>query len=309
MAFGNQVTGTTSASQTIHVAAVTGAGTAVLGSITLGGADAASFSITGGTCLTTNPVHGGATCTITVAFNPASLGPKAARVDVPLNPPAFVGAISGRSVGLTGTGALAPPVITSALAASGAAGVPFSGYQITATNSPTSFTASSLPPGLTISASGAISGTPTLNGTYNTIITATNAAGTDTKTLVFTISLLAPVITSGSTASGTTGQAFSYQITATNSPTSFTASPLPPGLTLSASGAISGTPTAGGTYNVSVTATNATGTGSQAVTITIGLVAPTAQNVSIDVSLNRACCGEPPAFRIGRMWRRHAKPV
>ena len=88
LAFGNQVVGVTIASQTIHVAAVTGAGTAVLGLITVVGADAGSFSITGGTCLTTNPVHGGATCTVTVAFNPATLGAKAARADIPLNSPA-----------------------------------------------------------------------------------------------------------------------------------------------------------------------------------------------------------------------------
>ncbi len=107
-AFGNQVIGTTSTSQTIYVAAVTGAGTAVLGTITLSGADAGSFSIAGGTCLITNPVHGGAACTIAIAFNPTAPGPKAARVDIPLSPPA-VGGISGRSVGLTGTGTGALP--------------------------------------------------------------------------------------------------------------------------------------------------------------------------------------------------------
>ena len=107
LAFGNLVIPTTSPpSQTIYVAAVTGAGTAVLGPITLIGDT--SFSITGGTCLTTNPVHGGAPCTITVAFNPTTLGAKVARVDIPLNPPA-VGGISGRSVSLTGTGTAAPP--------------------------------------------------------------------------------------------------------------------------------------------------------------------------------------------------------
>lgn len=298
--FVSQSTGTASASSTIYVAAVTGpVGTmAILGPITLSGTDAADFSITGGTCSPTNgPIQdaynggtlvGGTLCTITVAFNPATTGPKTATVNVPLNPPpGCAGCITGRTITLTGTGTLAPPVITSALAASGQAGVPFPGYQITATNSPTSFTASPLPPGLSISASGAISGTPTTDGTYNTVITATNAAGTGTQTLVFTISLLAPVITSGSTASGATGQAFSYQITATNNPTSFTASSLPPGLTVSASsGAILGTPTAGGTYSVSVTATNSTGTASQVVTITIALVPPTVQSASLNITLN-----------------------
>ena len=107
LAYGTRATGTTSASQTIHVAGVTGPGgsMAVLGQITITGANASEFTITGGTCSPTNgPVHGGATCTITVAFNPFSAGAKTALVNVPLDPPAFVGAIVGRSVALSGTG-------------------------------------------------------------------------------------------------------------------------------------------------------------------------------------------------------------
>jgi hypothetical protein len=51
------------------------------------------------------------------------------------------------------------------------------------------------------------------------------------------------------------GNSFVYQITANNNPSSFEASPLPPGLQIdSASGRISGIPTAGGTYDVTVTA-------------------------------------------------------
>ncbi|NBR64011.1 MAG: hypothetical protein EBT77_06865, partial [Verrucomicrobia bacterium] len=56
-----------------------------------------------------------------------------------------------------------------------------------------------------------------------------------------------PVITSPSTAGGIAGQAFSYQITASNSPTSFGASSLPAWASINTtSGVISGaTPTAG----------------------------------------------------------------
>src|SRR5258707_2593448 len=57
----------------------------------------------------------------------------------------------------------------------------------------------------------------------------------------------APVITSGTTASGTVGSAFSYQITATNTPTSYGATGLAAGLAVNTStGLISGTPTAAG---------------------------------------------------------------
>lgn len=106
LAFGSRSTGTTSASQTIFVEAVTGpAGSmAVLGPITVSGANAAEFTVTGGSCSTTNgPVHGGAGCTVTVAFSPLSAGAKSALVNVPLNPPACVGCIAGRSVAVTGS--------------------------------------------------------------------------------------------------------------------------------------------------------------------------------------------------------------
>jgi hypothetical protein len=80
-----------------------------------------------------------------------------------------------------------PPVITSSLTASGNQGSAFT-YTITATNTPTSYNATGLPAGLTIdTVTGIISGTPTTTGTTNVTISATNAYGTDTQTLVITI--------------------------------------------------------------------------------------------------------------------------
>ncbi|MGZ3236817.1 MAG: beta strand repeat-containing protein, partial [Burkholderiaceae bacterium] len=199
-------------------------------------------------------------------------------------------ATSTDSKTLVFTIALSAPAITSTLTASGATGVAFGGYTITASNFPTSFGASSLPPGLSINtATGVISGTPTLNGTFNSTITATNATATDSKTLVFTIALSAPAITSAATASGTTGSAFSYQITASNLPTSYAASGLPAGVSVNTgTGLISGTPTAGGAFNASVSATNATATANQAVTITIGFSPPTAGPAPMTVPVNTA---------------------
>ena len=76
-----------------------------------------------------------------------------------------------------------------------------------------------------------------------------------TSTLAGRTSSEAPVITSKATASGTVGIAFSYQITATNTPTSYSATGLPTGLTInSRTGLISGTPTAAGTSTVTIAA-------------------------------------------------------
>jgi hypothetical protein len=78
------------------------------------------------------------------------------------------------------------------------------------------------------------------------------------------------VISSATTANGTVGQAFSYQIAASNSPTSFAAANLPTGLSVnSATGLISGTPTTAGTTNSTLSATNATGTGNATLQISI----------------------------------------
>ena len=84
----------------------------------------------------------------------------------------------------------------------------------------------------------------------------------------------------------TWGQAYNQSLSQTGAlgaPTyAVTAGALPPGLTLSASGAISGTPTATGTFNFTVTVSDNSGcSGSQAYSITIAADVPSAPlNVS-----------------------------
>jgi len=164
-----------------------------------------------------------------------------------------------------------PPSINSALTANGLVNTPFN-YQITASHSPTSYGATGLPSNLSINTTtGLISGTPAAAGTSNVTITATNANGTDTETLALTIATgPVPEITSPLTASGTINSAFSYSITATNTPTSYAATGLPANLTINtSSGVISGTPTAIGSTNVTITATNATGADTETLVLTI----------------------------------------
>ncbi|MBC8134068.1 MAG: discoidin domain-containing protein, partial [Deltaproteobacteria bacterium] len=80
----------------------------------------------------------------------------------------------------------------------------------------------------------------------------------------------APVINSALTKSGTVGTALTYNITAANTPTSYGATGLPAGLSVNTTtGAITGTPTAAGTTNSTITATNASGTDSETLVFTI----------------------------------------
>lgn len=190
----------------------------------------------------------------------------------------------------TAKGAAAAPAIANGLLASGTVRVAFS-YQIVATNSPTSFLVTGLPAGLSFSAStGLISGTPLAAAAGNTTVTlaATNANGTSANaTLTLNIAAAAPTavpaINSAASASGTVGSQFGYQMSATNSPTSYsisTGSTLPTGLSLDTkTGFISGTPTTPGTIPVTLTASNAIPGASNPFTLTFTITpAPPAGN-------------------------------
>lgn len=81
----------------------------------------------------------------------------------------------------------------------------------------------------------------------------------------------APVVNSPLAVTWTVGTAASYQITATNGPTSFGAAGLPAGFTLDqVKGTISGTPAAAGSLSIVVSAANASGVGEATIQIVIG---------------------------------------
>jgi len=165
----------------------------------------------------------------------------------------------------------AKPVITSPTRTTGTVLVAFT-YQISASNSPTSYSATSLPAGLGIdNSTGAITGYPLNSGKFTSTISASNARGTGSATLTFTIAgSTVPAITSSLTAAGTTGTPFTYQITASHSPTKYAATPLPAGLSINTTtGAITGTPTTAATTSVTISATNAQGTGSATLVISV----------------------------------------
>src|SRR4029077_5738790 len=170
----------------------------------------------------------------------------------------------------------------SATSASGTVNNAFT-YQVAATNSPTSYGATGLPSGLSINTgTGLISGTPTSAGTSTVALSAANVGGTGTATLTLTINnATAPLITSATSASGTVGSAFTYQLTATSSPTSYGATGLPSGLSINTgTGLISGTPTSAGTSAVTLSATSSAGTGTATLTLTINPDPPPASTIT-----------------------------
>ena len=165
---------------------------------------------------------------------------------------------------------LPAPVISSAGTATTTTGAAFT-YQIVASNSPTSYGASGLPTGLSINTTtGAITGTPTSAGLATITLSATNAQGTGTATLALMVNQSAPVISSVGTATATAGTAFTYQIVASNSPASYDAAGLPTGLSINTTtGAITGTPTTAGSATIALSATNAGGTGTATLALTV----------------------------------------
>ncbi len=139
---------------------------------------------------------------------------------------------------------------------------------MTATGGTTPYTwsATGLPTGLSINAStGVIGGTPSATGTWSSIIvTVTDARGlAQTKTYSVTINPL-PSITAPATLPAST-QGVAYPTTTINAsggtPTlSWFASGLPAGMSINTStGAIGGTPTASGTFTVTVTVADVVG--------------------------------------------------
>jgi hypothetical protein len=109
-----------------------------------------------------------------------------------------------------------------------------------------------LPAGLSLQGD-VISGTPTAGGQYSFTIRATDVLNENVTQRSFTVSINRLVISSTSPLpSAVRGQAYTYQLTAAGVGVVTWAlepgSTLPPGITLSASGLLSGSPTAGGQW-------------------------------------------------------------
>jgi hypothetical protein len=164
-----------------------------------------------------------------------------------------------------------PPLITSALTATGKQGTAFN-YNVTALHNPTAFIATGLPVGLAINeTNGAIQGTPLESGVFDVSLGTVNLCSSAQTNLTLTVNSSVPVITSKLTATGTEQAAFNYQIKATGSPTGFGADNLPQGLMVNpANGAITGNPLYAGNYGVTISASNVWGVGTATLQLTVG---------------------------------------
>ncbi|WP_425520907.1 putative Ig domain-containing protein [Xanthomonas hortorum] len=146
-------------------------------------------------------------------------------------------------------------------------------------------TAGVLPAGLTLSAAGVLSGTPTATGSFNFTATATDSGGSPTSgNRAYTLTVAGATVTLPATSlpAGTAGQAYSSALnpaTGGIAPYTYavTAGALPAGITLNgSSGALTGTPGSVGSFAFSVTATDSTsGTPSQGTRgYTLNIAAP-----------------------------------
>lgn len=148
---------------------------------------------------------------------------------------------------------------------------------------PYAWSASGFPSGISIdSATGTISGTPTQCGTYSPTITLTDASGScqTTTSSNFTMTVSTTLAINTSTLSdGVNGSVYLFTMSGSGgvAPYTWSAAGLPPGLSMSAVGVISGSPSGGpGSYTVDVTlqdGNNCTVQKSLSLLITTGAVA------------------------------------
>ena len=115
----------------------------------------------------------------------------------------------------------------------------------------------SLPTGLTLSSVGALSGTPSAEGNFTfTLVAKDNHGCTGKRSYAVTMACQTINVNPSTLPNGTVGQSYHKSISASggSSPYNFIVSngSLPPGLTLSSSGSVSGTPSSAGSFTFTV---------------------------------------------------------
>ena len=126
-------------------------------------------------------------------------------------------------------------------------------------------------PGLSLSASGSLAGTPTSGGSFNFTITSTDSTASPgpysgSRAYTLTVNSPAIVVSPVSLSAAAIGASYSASISASGGTAGYnyavSAGALPAGLSLSSTGVLSGTPTAGGSFSFTISATDSsTGAG------------------------------------------------
>ncbi|WP_345938800.1 beta strand repeat-containing protein, partial [Sphingomonas yabuuchiae] len=200
---------------------------------------------------------------------------------------------TARAYGLT---VAAPAPVAGAVSMTVAANSPANAVTLNLSGGTATSIAIGTPPnhGVLAGSGTAITYTPAANysGSDSFTYTATNASGTSAPATV-TITVTAPTLTLSPTTllGATAGTAYSQALATMGgaAPYSYsvTAGALPAGVSLSSTGTLSGTPTTAGTFNVTVTATDAQNfTATRAFTLTVAVQAPVAGAVSMTVAAN-----------------------
>ncbi len=178
------------------------------------------------------------------------------------------------------------PTITSAPTATATAGAAFS-FTVTTAGRPTTYATNlshsgALPAGVSFANKGngtaTVAGTPkaTSGGLYTLTFRATNAAGTTTQSFALNVGAT-PAITSGASTTATVGDELSFTVKTTGypRPALSESGTLAAGLSFVDNGngtaTLSGAPDAGsgGTYAITISATNSVGTTTQAFALTV----------------------------------------
>jgi hypothetical protein len=198
-------------------------------------------------------------------------------------------ASQGYTMVVTGT---ALTITTTSPLPAGQVGVQYPGVQFQAAGGSGTYTwsADGTPPGLSLSSTGALSGTPTKAGTFTIPVTVIDS-NKATASGSFSITISGITITTASLPSGVVGTAYGGSMAATGGIGTLTwsASNLPAGISLSPAGDFGGTPTAVGSASVTVTVNDTAGnSASKPYTLTV-----------TNAALTIAASGPVPAGTVG----------
>lgn len=272
----------------------------------------------GSDCTTSFSLAAAASCALRIEFDPQSTGSKSESfvlADNNLNSSSVI-----QTIAVSGTAASVTITVLPASLSAPVVGTPYNPtVSASGGTGPYTFTilSGSLPAGLSLGANGALSGTPTAVGIFTFTIqaqdsTSGESGGPYTGSRSYSVAIAAPtiVISPSTIPGGTVGSSYSQTISANGGSGAFsysvTIGTLPVGLSLnSATGALTGTPTATGQSTFTITATDsvATGagapyTGSQSYSLTVAQasVNKAATSVGLTASSDPALAGSLVTF-------------